>query len=222
NLEARDLKCFIEVQTASGHIFLTNMNGEFKCRTASGEIEAKNLQGEMEFGTASGDVELSGFSGAIEIGSASGRIKAENVKGEIELGTASGRILLSHAAGEFDVDTASGAIDAREIEVNARSEFSAASGDVEVSLARSLDHDLKLSSASGDAVLKFNKNPIKGLIKMTAKVRRGRIRAPFKFDDENYYYKWDDEYVTKTVAKGSDSPRIEISTASGTAELRED
>ncbi len=118
--------------------------------------------------------------------------------------------------------TASGDIDARGIDIKDRSEFSAASGDVEVILTKSPQFDLKLSSASGDAVLNFNKNPIKGFIKMTAKTRRGDIRAPFEFDNEEVYYKWDDEYVTKTATKGSDRPKIEISTSSGRAELLED
>ena len=89
------------------------------------------------------------------------------------------------------------------------------------SLSKSADHDLKISTASGDAMLNFNDNPIRGFIKMTAKAKRGRIKAPFKFDDEEYYSKWDDEYVTKSVTKGSDNPSIEISTASGKAVLLE-
>lgn len=63
---------------------------------------------------------------------------------------------------------------------------------------------------------------VKGLIKMTAKMRRGSISAPFEFDTEDIHYRGgdDDEYVTKTAKRGGDSPLIEISTASGRAVLR--
>ena len=90
---------------------------------------------------------------------------------------------------------------------------------VDVSLGKELAHNLKISSASGDSRLSFNGHPIRGFIEMTAKAGRNRIKAPFKFDDEEFYYKWNDEYVTKSVTKGNARPRIEISTASGRAVL---
>lgn len=221
DFEASDITAELEAETASGDISLSHINGQIKGSTASGDVEVTHLQGNLDFGTASGDVELSDANGEIEIGTASGGIRAENLRGELDLGTASGRIVIEDATGEFDVGTASGRINARGIEVTAHSEFSAASGDVEVRLSKSPEHDLTLSSASGDAVLNFDSNPIKGRITMTAKVDRGRIRAPFKFDDEETFYKWDDEYVTKTVTKSGNRPRIKISTASGVAELIE-
>ena len=221
DLEVEDLKSLIEAETASGNVQLMNMTGEFDISTASGDVDAKSLQGKINFSTASGDVDLSEISGDLRISTASGRITATNVEGEIKLSTASGNVDLSSSSGEFDIGTASGEVDANGIVIEGKSSFGAASGDIDVSLSKSADHDLKISTASGDAMLNFNDNPIRGFIKMTAKAKRGRIKAPFKFDDEEYYSKWDDEYVTKSVTKGSDNPSIEISTASGKAALLE-
>lgn len=221
NLEVEDLQSTIEANTASGNVQLSSMIGEFEVSTASGDVEAKRLQGRVKFSTASGDVDLSGLAGNTKISTASGRIKAIEAEGEIVLSTASGDINVSSSSGEFEVSAASGDVEADNIVLKAESSFSAASGDVEVALGKRPEYDLKVSAASGDATLNFNNNPIKGFIKMTAKARRGRIRAPFKFDDEDYYYKWDDEYVTKTVTRGRATPVIEISTASGNAVLLE-
>ncbi|MFQ5751442.1 MAG: DUF4097 domain-containing protein [bacterium] len=221
DLDVEGLNSTVEAGTASGNVQLQNMTGEFDISTASGEVEAQSVNGQIQFSTASGDVVMNDISGNSKISTASGRIKASAVVGEIRLSTASGSIHLLNSSGEFEISAASGNVDAEGVVVQAKSSFSAASGDVEVALSKSPAHDLKLSSASGDAVLNFNHNPINGFIEMTAKAERGRIKAPFKFDDEEYYYKWDDEYVRKTVRKGSDRPRIKISTASGKAILLE-
>ena len=217
--EAADLSSNIEAQTASGNISLKRMNGDFNISTASGDIEITDLQGRIEFGTASGNVELRGFTGDSEVGTASGNIRAENVRGEMNFGTASGNIYIRACSGEFEVGAASGDVDASNVVIEGRSNFSAASGDVDVSLGKELAHNLKISSASGDSRLRFNGHTIRGFIEMTAKAGRGRIKAPFKFDNEEFYYKWNDEYVTKSVTKGNANPRIEISTASGRAVL---
>ena len=219
DLEVADLNSDIEAETASGDIVLKKMAGNFHVSTASGDIEGMDLQGRIEFGTASGNVELRGFTGDSEVGTASGNIRAENVKGEMNFGTASGNIYIRACSGEFEVGAASGNVDASNIFIEGRSKFSAASGDVDVSLGKELAHNLKISSASGDSRLSFNGHPIRGFIEMTAKAGRGRIKAPFKFDDEEFYYKWNDEYVTKSVTKGNARPKIEISTASGRAVL---
>lgn len=221
DFEAADLNSSIEASTASGDVDIRSTTGEFQVSTASGNIQADDLQGLIKASTASGDVRLSRFAGETKISTASGGVRSSNLDGEIKLSTASGNIILSRSSGTFEVSTASGDVEADDIVLKAGSSFSAASGDVEVSLGESSSYDLEVSSASGNALLNFNGNRIRGFIKMTAKARRGRISAPFNFDDEEYYWKWDDEYVTKTVRKGSDNPRIDISTASGKASLVE-
>jgi len=223
NLEVSDLMSTVEASTASGNIRLRNLNGETEISTASGEIDAAKLDGKVHISTASGDVAIVGLSGDSKLNTASGRIEASDAKGQLKLNTASGRIRLTNARGELDVNTASGDITADGITLEAVSSFNAASGDVEVTLAQTPAHDLSVSTASGDAILNFNNQPIKGLVKMTAKVRRGSISAPFEFDTEDVHYRGgdDDEYVTKTAKRGNETPVIEVSTASGRAVLRE-
>ncbi len=221
DLEVGGLKSTVEVSTASGDVRLRELEGEVKVRTASGEIEAEQLKGRTKFSTASGNVRLDGATGSIKISTASGDLDASDLDGEIVMSAASGEIELADASGEFEVRSASGDIGARRLALTAESSFSAASGDVEVSLAKTPEHDLQISTASGDAMLNYNNNPIRGLITMTAKARRGHLRAPFDFDEEERYEEWGAEYVTKTTRRGADRPVIEIRTATGRAELRD-
>ncbi len=219
DLEVSELQSSIEAGTASGDVILLNVNGAIEISTASGDIEGKQLEGTLQISTASGEVDVQNSSGKSKISTASGRIRVVKTMGEQKVSTASGNIKLSNGSGEFEVSAASGDISADEITITARSKFSTASGDVEVSLGEALKQDLRISTASGDAILNFNNHQISSFIEMTAKAGGNRIRAPFKFDNEEHYYQGNSEYIRKTVRKGSDSPRIKVSTASGDAVL---
>ena len=203
DFEAGDLKADISVETASGDILLDNCTGNLDVEVASGDITAEGCGGEFEFSTASGDVAI------------------RNCTGEFELQTASGDIEVDDCEGEFDLGVASGDIDAVGVTLNNPSSFETASGDVEVALAVTAEHDLVISTASGSATLDYNGNPIEGQFELTARLRRGRITAPFDFDDEEEYERWGQDYVRKSFRRGSDSPLVAIETASGRATLKE-
>lgn len=221
DLEASDLKNEIEASTASGNVILKNIGGNVKASTASGDIELVDSDGEVKCSTASGAIEWTNVSGYSKASTASGTIRADGVKGEFSMSTASGGIRAKNLSGDMQLSTASGNVDASEVTIAARSSFSAASGDVEVALAKTPEHDLKVTSASGDAILNFGGNEIKGFIEMAARADRGRIRAPFKFDKEETVWRHDQEYMVKTVQKGSGGPMIEVRTASGAAEIKQ-
>ncbi len=194
---------------------------EIDFSTASGQLEVEDFEGFIEADLASGDVELYNCKGGFDIKTASGDIRADNCKGILELSTASGDVEVSDCEGEFDLSSASGNVEVARITVNKESSFTTASGDVEVSLAKTPSVDLTLSSASGDAELSYNGNKIIGSFEMEARYRKGHIRAPFDFETEDTYRRWGDKYVVKSVVRESDSPFISIHTASGRASLIE-
>lgn len=220
DLEIRELKCSLAAKTASGDITLRKVAGDFEMHTASGDADITRMNGSLKLSTASGDVTLNSFDGKLKISTASGNIEAADAKGLFKLSTASGEVDLRRAGGEFQISTASGDIEAEEIDIQGRGKFTAASGDVDVSLAKKPAADVKLSAASGDVVLDFNDHPIVGYIEMTAKEGRGRIRAPFEFDQEETYQKWGDEYVTRRATRGSKSPAIILKTSTGNAVIK--
>ena len=201
DFEAAGMKSRINVETASGDIDLTDCESDFRIETASGDITVTNCKGDFNLETASGDVTASDCSGTIEIGVASGDIETENCRGE------------------FEIDAASGDIEALNTIIDEVSSFDVASGDVYVELAESSDFDLYLSSASGRAVLDYNGLDVKGYFEFTAQEDRGDIRAPFSFDDEEYFERYDQDYVRKSFTRGGNHPEIIIETASGKAVL---
>ncbi|UCF65197.1 MAG: DUF4097 family beta strand repeat protein, partial [bacterium] len=158
--------------------------------------------------------------GDMEISVASGDISATDLKGSIEFNAASGDMEIKNARGEFDLSCASGDIDVQKIELVAGSEFSAASGDVSVSLARSAEHDLELSAASGDVTLDYDGNSLKGRFEMIARHHSGRISAPVAFDSEETFEKHGREYDKKIITRSGNNPLITMESASGNVTLR--
>lgn len=193
----------VKFNTASGNLVIEDMSGDFRAETASGDIEVHRCTGEFNFSTASGDMELI------------------SCQGEWDLSTASGEIDMVECQGYFSVSTASGDIDAVDVALDGNSSFSTASGTSRVVLASTPEHDLKVSTASGRAVLDYNGNALKGNFELIAKVRGGRIDCPFDFDNVEHFRRWGDEYVSKSFSRDADSPDILVATASGKATLKD-
>jgi DUF4097 and DUF4098 domain-containing protein YvlB len=228
----------IEFSTASGDITASGLTGGIDARTASGDIDLRDMKGDLELSTASGDADLVNLDGDIEISTASGDISVENASGDVELSTASGdidarglsdNVDLSAASGDidisdskaaFDISCASGDIVVKNVVITGESDFSVASGDIEIVLAKTCGFDLELNSASGNVILDYNGNEVKGFFEFTAHKRHGKIVCPIGFDKEEEYEEHGETYLRKSFSKGGDTPRIELSTASGKAVLK--
>jgi hypothetical protein len=95
------------------------------------------------------------------------------------------------------------------------------SGTVEVELASSPKHDISVTSGSGDAIVNFNGNEIKGEIVMKASKKHGNIEAPFAFDKtEEIQHSWQRCDHPKNCGERKLDTRISISTGSGDAVLK--
>lgn len=220
DFDANGLKNDLYASTASGDIELKNIEGEIEIKSASGDLEASDIKGDLEVKTASGDLEVEDISGSIDIRTASGDIEAKDINGEeISIKGASSDIEVTNLRGSMEIKTASGEIEAEEVVITGKSEFKTASGDVHVELAKSSEHSLILSSASGDAILDYNGNAIYGYFELSAKEEDGEIDAPFKFDKEEIIVKYGQRYMKKSFTRKSRTPRIIIKTASGRAAL---
>jgi hypothetical protein len=193
---------------------------EIEFSTASGELSIAELKSDVKASTASGDIIIEDCSGEFDLNTASGEIQIEGSKGEFELSTASGDIDVEKTQGVFELSCASGDIEAANILIEEESSFSTASGDVEVLLTKSSEYNLELSAASGDVVLDYKDNPIKGTFEFIAKKRSGRIVSPVDFDNEEEFDRGNDVYMKKSFTKGNGSPKILLETASGRAELK--
>lgn len=210
----------VAFSSASGDLTVEDVDVELDASTASGDINLENTKSEIEASTASGDVILDQAEGEFDVSTASGDIKIENVAGEIDLSTASGDIEIDGATGELDVSCASGDIEAENVILKQDGSFSTASGSVMVTLAKSAEFNLELSSASGDVVLDYNGNPMKGKFVLCTRKKDGKIVSSEAFDEEKENEHDGQIYLEKSFTKGADSPEIRIETSSGRAELK--
>jgi DUF4097 and DUF4098 domain-containing protein YvlB len=211
----------IQFTTGSGDVEVAGLALELEATTGSGKLVFTSLSGEVEGTTGSGDVELENVRGAIRATSGSGHFRVAKSTGELTLTSGSGDLRLTESKATFRVTTGSGNITGGTISVDGSSSFTTGSGDAEVTLAATPQHDLSLTSGSGDAVLNFNGNEIKGEIVMKASKKHGNINAPFAFDKTEEINQGEDNVtVRKTVVKGSATPHISVSTGSGDATLK--
>jgi DUF4097 and DUF4098 domain-containing protein YvlB len=208
-----------EIETASGDVSLNGLKSEAEINTASGDVRIKNFEGELDINTASGDVTAENSQGEIDISVASGDVSLDGLKGDIDVSAASGDITIESSEARFDVSCASGDIEAERIKIMDHSEFSDASGDIEIGLAESAKYDLSLSTASGDIQLDYNGNPFSGYFEATARKDKGEIRLPVKAEKEETITRNGRGYFRKTFSVSTDTPQIIMETASGTITL---
>ena len=76
-----------------------------------------------------------------------------------------------------------------------------------------------VNTGSGNAVLNYGGNTIKGFFEFTADEKRGKIVSPFDFDNESTYMQSGRVYMRKSFTRSASTPKVTISTGSGTAEL---
>lgn len=220
NFSVEGLSSKINTKTVSGDISAKDCKGDIQFKSASGDFEIENLRGDITLKGASSEMEIEEVSGRLEVRTASGDVEAVELEGDITIKVASGDIKIKKSKGEFEITTASGDIDASNILIQEASVFKVASGDIEVILTESASHDLTLKSASGNAVLNYNGNPIKGWFEFTALADDGQIISPYRFDKEEKEEKWGKVYDIKSFEKSGKTPKIYIKTASGKAVLK--
>ncbi len=209
-----------KVGTASGSISSVNTAGTVKLNSASGKITVNDQKGNIDLNTASGKILTSSITGDMKISSASGSVVGGNLTGDMSISTASGKITIESSEGSYNVNSASGNIKVTDLFLTGSSIFNGASSDILLELSKSPGYDLKLSTASGNSVLDYKGQAVKGKFIFVAREDRGEIESIIPFDSETTFSKGKYTYMKKTFVKGDDSPQIEISTASGKAVLK--
>jgi len=193
---------------------------EVEFTTASGDITISGIKNKIDISTASGDITLEDCQGKMDCSTASGDINADDISGELDFSTASGDMEIRQCNGEFDLSCASGDIEAKALTVTSGSEFSTASGDIDITLAASPKDDIEISAASGDISLDYDSSKMEGYFELSTRQRKGRIRADIDFDKETEYERNGRTYVKKTVQMGSRKNAVYMETASGSISLK--
>lgn len=176
----------------------------------------------------------------INISSGSGVIQIENIKSRLSVNTISGKINVSKSEGlfllesvsaliegidlkgGFSVKNISGDLNFKDIWVQSKSNWSNISGNNKIMLKKGSEGDISIGSISGKSLLNNNGNSIMGSFEFIAEVDEGEIICPIQFTDESEFTREEKRYYRKSFQKITDSPKIIISTISGSAELREE
>ncbi len=214
------VKTSIGVSSASGDLDIKGLSGDVTFKSASGDLECGDIKGNTTVSTASGDLELKNISGDISVSTASGDIEGENLIGTMEFKTASGDIELGELTGGVTVKTASGEIELGNLAVKGDSVFKTASGEIQITLKETAEHNLTLISVSGNIVLDYNGKPLKGQYEFTTRKKSGDISAPVQFQKAEEKEQHGHPFEVKSFSTGGGSPKITIKTISGTIELK--
>lgn len=215
----------ISVDTASGDLEASGVNARFDFSTASGDVVLSDmtLTSGSRFSTASGDLELTDVTVTdyVDMSTASGNVELTrvNASDRFSASTASGDVIIEGSQGELDASTASGNVRVRG-NLTGPSEFSSASGDVDVVHEATVEHDIEASSASGDVTFEGTFGGNFTLV-MTKRVDRGRIDSPFEATSQEEFERNGQTYVRQTVVRGSGDPEIRLDTASGSIRVRQ-
>lgn len=216
----------LDFKTGSGNIEVMGVNIEIRSSTGSGNIEIEEVTGEVRANTGSGNITFSQIEGRLDANTGSGSIRLDRTKGDADLNTGSGNIRSRGIEGELSMNTGSGNIDVTDAKITGSSSLNTGSGTAEISLAGALDHDLAVSTGSGNAIVDFNGQEISGEFIMRAS-DKGDIRAPFRFDKEyeddrgrNYNRRGRNNGYVKEAKVGSKDIQIRISSGSGRAVVK--
>ena len=144
----------VSVSSASGDIWIEELDGEQSITTLSGDITVADLgsdpsaaqvmktkSGDVVGGALTGDISLSSLSGDVEINGFAGNLQVATQSGDITIQDGSGSVQLKTMSG--DIDTALGTLGEKPISITS------VSGDIELEIPGGSAVDVRAKSVSG-------------------------------------------------------------------------
>ncbi len=191
----------IDFSSASGNLFIEDLDLKIDGYTGTGEIDLKKVRGKFDL--------ISG----------TGRVKVSDSEGNFEVRSGTGRVIIENCRGNFDASSGTSDVRAEGLTIEYEGDFDSGTGDVEVAFPDGTDFELTLDSGTNDAVLDMKGRSIEGYFELECQAKRGRIISPVKFDDEEEYGDDDQKYFRKSFTKGNGTPKVYIRTGTGKAKL---
>jgi len=142
----------VVLESTSGDIQATNVNGPTDVRTTSGDIVVRGANGRIEISTTSGDIEASALRGDVELSAVSGEFDIQDVEGTIRVETVSSDIILRNVRlREATAETVSGEIvfDGS-VARDGRYDFRSHSGNVTVRIPANAGAHFQVETYSGE------------------------------------------------------------------------
>jgi DUF4097 and DUF4098 domain-containing protein YvlB len=210
----------ITCSTGSGDIVVNGVQRAVSVNSGSGSVNVENSGGGVDANTGSGQVRFENIRGGASADTGSGKIVMKGVRGDVRTNSGSARVEVADVSGSLSISSGSGDVFVTGASIEGESTITAGSGDITVTLASTLSSDVSLSNGSGKSTLNYGGHSIEGYFEFVAEERRGKIVSPFAFDDETTFTQNTRTYMRKSFTRQSGSPKVTISTGTGTAELK--
>ncbi|MEQ9263763.1 MAG: DUF4097 family beta strand repeat-containing protein [Balneolaceae bacterium] len=136
------------VETSTGHIETSNIQGEQVYKTGGGHMKLNNIQGDVTAISEGGHITIKDCSGEFLVRSGGGHLKASNCTGEMLLKTSGGNIEALNVDGELAASTQGGniIISMKNFTDDLTAETSA--GNIQIALPSSTNADIELKASS--------------------------------------------------------------------------
>ena len=173
----------VTVSTASGDLWLEDLNGSQTVKTMSGDINVASLGSQAEdkqlVSTKSGDVIAAALVGDVTLNSLSGDVSVNGFTGVLRVSTQSGDIRVTDGRGSVQLKAMSGDIEAMLVELGEEPiRLTSVSGDAELIVPTDASLDIDAHSASGDAEVRLElADADRSEHRVTGKANGGAMRA---------------------------------------------
>jgi len=156
----------------------------------------------------------------MEFSSGTGNFALEGVSSELKVNTGTGLIEVKKSTGKYELSTGTGNVNVLDVSIASKSKISSGTGNVNITLGTGSEYDLSIISGMGDAILKYNGNPLKGCFEFTVKKDSGRIVSPIQCEKEETFTDEHFTYDKKTFRiESRNIPLIQIEAGFGMAKL---
>ena len=189
-------------------------------QSGTGNFSAEGVDIKCKVETGTGSITINKGEGNFDISTGTGSISFTNMNGVFNASSGTGSIEVDKSKGTFKLSSGTGSLDIQNIILEGSSKFNSGTGSINVSLSSGSNQDILIGSGTGNAVLDYKGNPLKGYFEFKAKRGHGNIISPVKFENEETIREGHEQYEKKTFRiDGKDTPRITIQSGTGLAEL---
>ena len=196
-------------ESGSGDQKVEGIGGPADMNSGSGSLHVKNIGNEVRVRTGSGDVELETIHGSVRASAGSGTIHATGIAGGLTASSGSGNVKLEQtAAGDVDISTGSGDVEIKGVKGGAK----VSTGSGSITAQGNPTGDWRLHSGSGSVRVNF---PSQAAFNLVARSSSGNIETSHEISVQGNISPR--ELRGKVGAGG---PLVELSTSSGSIEIR--
>jgi DUF4097 and DUF4098 domain-containing protein YvlB len=136
------------IQSVSGNIHISNIDGRVVARSVSGDVTAGRVGQDADVDSVSGDAKVSDVGGRASVRSVSGDVDVSNVSNDLEAKSVSGDVVVRQIRGYVSAESVSGDIAISDSDPT-NLKASTTSGDIQFSGSLSANGRYELKSHSG-------------------------------------------------------------------------